>query len=451
MKRKASSAFEDDEAGEPRRAPPRLDDNLIAEEILPRLPARATAACAVGTLRGILTGLDYWRVRNRRLPRPRAACLAVTPRSDGGAGFRHEFHYADTAFPNEPVVVRAAGGGTWAPFRYAGTCNGLVLLTSPWDNGNRARGVLFNPASGEEEAVVLDLACGGGGKDVFRCFCGFGYSPSSKTYKALVCTRDFFKLCLGCAGELVVVPFGGAAAAGNEKPRTVAKMKKLSESREDYFSSLTLDGKVYVLPAISASASAAAVMAFDVDDETVAHIRLPPPSCYAGHGYVSKLMEVWGRPCIAVSNRKGSALWALTPDHRWERRCAFAAAPRPTWGGVFDNHQTIIVDSAWDCSGGDGKLLFVLFLDGRGFMYDLGKTTEPDSLATYIDCDLGKPSASMAELRKGTGYVCPEKHDGLKHFSSGRRSWADEGATRRCLEELMETMRIGGGHSVLRR
>ncbi|RCV37492.1 hypothetical protein SETIT_8G067300v2 [Setaria italica] len=409
MKRKASSAFEDDEAGEPRRAPPRLDDNLIAEEILPRLPARATAACAVGTLRGILTGLDYWRVRNRRLPRPRAACLAVTPRSDGGAGFRHEFHYADTAFPNEPVVVRAAGGGTWAPFRYAGTCNGLVLLTSPWDNGNRARGVLFNPASGEEEAVVLDLACGGGGKD--------------QDLQALVCTRDFFKLCLCCAGELVVVPFGGAAAAGNEKPRTVAKVKKLSESREDYFSSLTLDGKVYVLPAISASASAAA------------------------------LMEVWGRPCIAVSNREGSALWALTPDHRWERRCAFAAAPRPTWGGatVFDNHQAIIVDGAWDCSGGDGKLLFVLFRDGRGFMYDLGKTTEPDSLATYIDCDLGKPSASMAELRKGTGYVCPEKRDGLKHFSSGRRSWADEGATRRCLEELMETMRIGGGHSVLRR
>lgn len=180
--------------------------------------------------------------------------------------------------------------------------------------------MLFNPATGEEETIVLDLACGGGGKDVFRCFCGFGYSPSSKTYKALVCARDFYELCLGCAGELVVVPFCGAGAHG--KPRTVAKVAKLSERCEDYFSSLCLDGKMYVLPDTTASA----VLAFDVDDETVAHIPFPWPWCCAGHrGYVSELMEVWGRPCIAME----SALWTLTPDHQWERRCTLAPAPRP--------------------------------------------------------------------------------------------------------------------------
>jgi hypothetical protein len=79
--------------------------------------------------------------------------------------------------------------------------------------------VLFNPASGEEEAVVLDLACDGGGNDIFRC-------SRSKTYKALVCARDISDLCSGggSGDELVVVPFGGTAAAGNGKPRTVAKV-----------------------------------------------------------------------------------------------------------------------------------------------------------------------------------------------------------------------------------
>jgi hypothetical protein len=92
-------------------------------------------------------------------------------------------------------------------------------------------------------------------------------------------------------------------------------------------------------------------------------------------------------------------------------------------------------------------------------MYDLGKTKPPGSLTTYIACDLGESApASMAELlKKGStfcwgyqttlvppavafrGYVCPEKHDGLRHFSSGRR-WLDDRAAPRCLEELVETM-----------
>jgi hypothetical protein len=61
MKRNASAMFDEDkgEAGEPCRAPPRLDGHLLTKEILPRLPVRVAAACTVGTLRGILTGPDY--------------------------------------------------------------------------------------------------------------------------------------------------------------------------------------------------------------------------------------------------------------------------------------------------------------------------------------------------------------------------------------------------------
>lgn len=107
-------------------------------------------------------------------------------------------------------------------YAYAGTCNRLVLLASPCDrdNGYRATAALFNPVTGTEETVVLDLTAGGrSGAPVCRRFCGFGYSASTGTYKALI-----YQNCGIFCGKIMVLPF----VAGRRRPiRTVATLSTL--------------------------------------------------------------------------------------------------------------------------------------------------------------------------------------------------------------------------------
>ncbi|KAL6658523.1 hypothetical protein ACP70R_004109 [Stipagrostis hirtigluma subsp. patula] len=441
MKRKASSAAFDEEdggGGEPRRTAPRLDDYFLAEEILPRLPAHAAQgfAAASAFFRGILTDPEHWLSRLSRAPppRPRAACLVVRgSNDDGDPELRHEFHYADAASSAaEPYAVRAAGASL-AGYRHAGTCNGLVLLAAPWSNRTRVRAVLFNPASGVEEAVALDLPGGGrGGGSEFRCFCGLGYSPSSKTYKALICTRDFESFP---RRKLMMLPLGGAAA-GRQEVRTVSAVPYRFDGQP---SSLSLDGKVYLLPAITAPE----VLAFDVDGEVVTPVPLPRGVWRR----ISELMEVWGRPCIAMGNELASSLSVLTPEHQWERRCTLAVGPCRRWVGG----GTTTIHGAWDC--GDG-LLFVMFRDGRGCMYDVGETAARRQDMPAAVAPAAK--VSLAELQKCTfcwGYqptlippatvfgdgACPS---GFSHSSAGPRRLREStaAAPRRCLEVLMEKM-----------
>jgi hypothetical protein len=69
--------------------------------------------------------------------------------------------------------------------------------------------VLFNPASGEEVAVTAVVPDMPNGQHAFHRFCGFGYSPSSNAYKALLlCEWDFHRIVI----EVMVVPLGGSAA-----------------------------------------------------------------------------------------------------------------------------------------------------------------------------------------------------------------------------------------------
>ncbi|KAL6658522.1 hypothetical protein ACP70R_004108 [Stipagrostis hirtigluma subsp. patula] len=447
MKRKASSAFEEEQAGEPQR----LDDEFLAAEILPRLPAHDARGFAAAStfFRGLLTGQDYWSRAPR--PCPSAACLVV--RGGDGDGGGHEFHYADAGSSAEPAVVRAAGETATGPmadgYRYAGTCNGLVLLAAPWSNDGCARGVLFNPASGEEEAVVLALPLAGVfDTDVYhRRFCGLGYSASSKSYKAILCTRDFLPLCGGNRGELAVVPFSGAAA-GRQKPRTLATVQMVSNTFHEYFYSLTLDGKVYLLHDMSRSPP---LLAFDVDDETVTAIPFPPR---IGVGYY-ELMEVWGRPCIAIGQQTLSELWVLTPELRWECRSTLAVGPSPSRRCTV-HYDHFVIRGAWDCGGG---LLYALFGDGRGRMYDLRETTPPPArVANPLPGEAAK-ALLPAELQEGTfcwgyrptlvppttvfgGGPCSGERDGWRHSSSGQsRLRKSPGVTRRrCVEELMEAM-----------
>nr|XP_034606998.1 uncharacterized protein LOC117866822 [Setaria viridis]TKV99814.1 hypothetical protein SEVIR_8G068450v2 [Setaria viridis]TKV99815.1 hypothetical protein SEVIR_8G068450v2 [Setaria viridis]TKV99816.1 hypothetical protein SEVIR_8G068450v2 [Setaria viridis] len=117
------------------------------------------------------------------------------------------------------------------------------------------------------------------------------------------------------------------------------------------------------------------MLAFNVDDDTATFAKLPP----AGWR-MSELMEVWGRPCVATEYvRGGTMLWTLTPEHQWELRCSFAAVPSPPRGfaGAGD-----MVHGAWDC--GD-SLLFVMFCDGRGCMYEYGLQETAAVVAREVD------------------------------------------------------------------
>lgn len=183
---------------------PHLGDEFMADEILARLPACSAARCAVLSkrFRRLLTSPDFW-LRHRRLgaslERPHVACFY---RYREGRSLCHALQLVGPAL----AVKHAVGPGiSPVTYDYAGTCNGLVLLTT-FTDGRSIDAVVFNPATKEEEAVHLSLPAGG---DHARFF-GFGYGPSSKSYKALACVEGGHTGGSGWA-RLMVVPFGDAA------------------------------------------------------------------------------------------------------------------------------------------------------------------------------------------------------------------------------------------------
>ncbi|KAJ1274950.1 hypothetical protein BS78_05G098500 [Paspalum vaginatum] len=439
MKRKASSAVSSsqDQEEDVRRAapPPRLvmDDDFLVHEILPRLSVHAARpfAATSALFRGVLTDRDYWRAR-RPPPGPRAACLVV--RGGRGARFLHEFHYADAASsPRAPAVARAAAG-LLAAYRFAGACDGLVLLTAPWNNRSCARALVFNPASGAEETLDLPIDSGRHRSGVFHCFCGLGYSPSSHAYKALLCAYDAHRSSMPFVDvELTVASLG--AGAGVRERRTVAEVRCCRMDGNDVPTSLSLDNKVYIL--VDMGSSETKVLAFDVDDETVTYIEPPPIGQRR-----SELMEVWGRPCVATGYGGTTLFWTLMPDHHvWELRGSVA-------GTVPGSSK---VHGAWDCGNG---LLFVVFGDGRGCMYDLqeaaapapqvgGAAPLPPELRNATFCWGYQPTLVRPPTAAFGGAACPDQLHGLGQFSNcpdrPRKSAAV--GRRGCLELLMETIR----------
>ena len=124
-------------------------------------------------------------------------------------------------------------------------------------------------------------------------------------------------------------------------------------------SSVYLDGKVYLL------VDQSRVLAVDVDDDAVAGIDLPGERAEESSGRaMSEIMEMSGRLCVATAGGEGSvALWLLTEDQKWERRC------------LLSRHGAGRLAGGWDCGG-------VLLLFFQGFA-----TKEPDLILydTRID------------------------------------------------------------------
>jgi len=129
--------------------------------------------------------------------------------------------------------------------------------------------------------------------------------------------------------------------------------------------SLYLDGTIYLLHDCTTSA----VIAFDVDDETVATIDMPgerDPD-WPWHAR-SKLMEMSGRLCVATNHgHNRAALWLLTADRRWEQRCVLGDE-RDVDDNEEDNGPSAdrgMMAGVWDCDG-----VLAMYLDFRIGDYD---------------------------------------------------------------------------------
>ncbi|RLN38908.1 hypothetical protein C2845_PM01G22020 [Panicum miliaceum] len=112
--------------------------------------------------------------------------------------------------------------------------------------------------------------------------------------------------------------------------------------------SLYMDGTIYLLHLDKL------ILAFDVDDETVAAIDLPGERESWRRLAVSPLMAVSGRPCVDTQDRRGRSLWLLTAEHQWQR--------------IYDHRRSTRVErysiaGVWDCGG--GILAMYLRMSGR--------------------------------------------------------------------------------------
>ncbi|XBI57547.1 hypothetical protein VPH35_038914 [Triticum aestivum] len=350
--------------------PQRLGDEFVAAEIVSRLPVREAARCATLSKRFrrlLTTTTDFWlrrRCLGANLPCPHVACF-----------LRYCIDGQETSpipafdFVGPALAVKRVVGSPPAMHFYAGTCNGLVLLTTSVHDGHRyIDGILFNPATRKEDeaAIRLSLPTARGVKSRRR-FVGFGYGAKCKAYKVLVCV-DQESISHGAVeggggGKLMVISFGGHRQDQNQKPRTVLFLpgKSLLCPACLYMDDEDGKGKIYLLANIGNGGKPSAVLAFDVDDEAISTIALPP-----GKHVKSRLMEIRGRLCVCMRDdaKQNILLWALTPagsGHRWEQLCVLAdhrSASAP-W--------TRALHGAWDCDG----ILFALFRGSIACMYDL--------------------------------------------------------------------------------
>ncbi|KAM0842933.1 hypothetical protein ACQ4PT_058041 [Festuca glaucescens] len=364
-------------------------DEFVADEILARLPARCAARGTVLSkrFRQLLTSQHFW-VRHHRLgPPPEPPHVARLYLYDFGLGF--EFRAVGPAFAMKHTVDTDRCS-------YAGTCNGLVLVSSV-SSGNQGQfsveGVVFNPATREEARLSLSLP-EPQNKDVERSIMGFGYGPSTKVYKALIRELDFDGDCT----RLMVVSLDGNN--NGQEPRTVFSCEDDMLCRHSLH---TADGKVYFLIFTMyypigeegwhvENWETTSVLAFDVDDEAATSIAVPQGQ--RKHISDFMMLELHGRPCIYKQNGQGAVIWLLTTDHRWEQLYILAneSSQRGDYFAV-----------AWDCGGG---LVLAVFKLSGAYLYNLH-----DEAAAEGDNEGGKRLAAVRSLP--IEYKWPEQFNGI--------------------------------------
>ncbi|GJM97063.1 hypothetical protein PR202_ga13961 [Eleusine coracana subsp. coracana] len=326
----------------------------VLRNIFARLPARTVVASMALSKhhRRLMCCPDFRNLHCRLgppdLPRPHIAYVTtakIIRRKSGGrdpvSGF-HGFHIADGSNSAAAAApMRSLVGETYLNKRYVNTCNGFVLLAGGEPKPTTC--VLWNPAVADEEkeVTVPISACD-------DCvILGLGYGRRSHTYKLLLSRRRKRMTTLQSnppitrhPKELLVYRFGATAFP---VMRTVSTSSSNVDG-EISNKSLHIDGVIYLLHVFNS-----VILAFDVDNETVTTIDLPGEHNPTPRP-MSNLMELSGRPCVETFDGNVRALWLLTEDHRWERRCV-VTTHHPVSHHDGGHLNSCFVAGAWDCDG----------------------------------------------------------------------------------------------------
>ncbi|CAN6236093.1 unnamed protein product [Urochloa humidicola] len=364
MKRKRRRCIPDHRGGEDESAKKANSTPYISDDVLlsifSRLSTRDAFRCAAALSkrhRQLIAGVDFWLL-HRRLnpptPRPNMAYM-VTVVEPKPASDRPPAPLLDLALPRCAFLdFHLAGDGddggglryslvdrAHLRHRYAGTCNGVILLAPKTFNNGGAPIVLFNPAAaGSEVAVRMELPDLPANSGRYRV-AGFGYGASSGVHRVLV-TREERVVspdeqaksnAAYRAKELLSYTLDGAGADHRRLRSVLPELGAKKIGGKPVF----LDGKIYVL------ANHSRVLAFDADDETVSAIELPgerSPGKKRRRHARSKLMEVSGRLCVATGTGDDLSLWLLAADREWVRLCEvrWRGADRDCGGVVLLHH-----------------------------------------------------------------------------------------------------------------
>ncbi|CAN6297288.1 unnamed protein product [Urochloa humidicola] len=326
----------------------------VLRNIFARVPARtAIASMALSRHHRNLMLCPDFRALHRRLgpplPYPHIAYVATAKvRRSGGArdpfsGYLGLHIAGGGSSKSNGAPIRSLAGPLYLKKKYVNTCNGIVLLAG---KPRPSTCVLWNAAIADEEKEVTVPVYDRNDPVIL----GLGYGPRTQTYKLLL-TRQRMRHAILLSNppvtrypkELLVYTLGGGGGGAAETKKQQRQLRAVSsgEGAAGAFRGqpLYMDGTIYLLDVMKS-----AILAFDVDSETVTYIDLPPPR----HG-AFKLMELSGRPCLDMYDAGGSgsrALWLLTVERQWERMCLIIH--HHDYGDYFDRYS---ITGVWDCGG----------------------------------------------------------------------------------------------------
>ncbi|CAN6249954.1 unnamed protein product [Urochloa humidicola] len=300
--------------------------------------------------------------------------------------------------------------------KYAGTCNGVILLAPKTFNGGTPV-VLFNPAAaGSEVAARMELPrLPHHGR--YRV-AGFGYGASSGAHTVLVTREERVVLSPNekvksyaayHAKELLAYTLDCGADDQRRLRSVLPEIGAKKISRKSVF----LDGKVYLL------ADHSRVLVFDVDDDTVvAAIDLPgerPPGKQQQRHARSKLMEVSGRLYVATATGDDGvdlALWLLAAEE-WVRLCELQRC----------SSISSKLAGAWDV-GGVVLLYFVHLHSKTGYLHVYDTRNDQG----FKRLPIPRPVAEAERVLMCWGYrptlVSPGSIIGAPRAARLRRPWA---------------------------
>ncbi|CAN6249953.1 unnamed protein product [Urochloa humidicola] len=329
--------------------------NDVVRSIFARLPACTTVACTALLKHhgGLIRSSDFRALHCRLgapLPSPHIAYLATAPirrrpEQKYPASWFYGFHVAGGSGlgGGGSAPMRALIGWRYLGTKYINTCNGVVLLASE-GFFDICRCTLWNPAVAD---VTREVAVTGPSPESECLVLGLGYGRRSKTYKLLLCRKDTHPTVRYARGgririsggpthrfeySLVVQLLGDDAGEQTPPLRTVLSVGVDGEFKQK---SLYMDGTIYL------QLEKPAILAFEVDNETVSQIDIPGEH-QDDRRLSHELIEMSGRPYMVKIGSRCIELWLLTPDHQWEQMCVISPKHNIYYSSIV---------CVWHCGG----------------------------------------------------------------------------------------------------